>query len=577
MGQFWASWVLWEKLCFILACGIIVALVLGAFKLAYSHWRIRKYSRVAAGKREGLPAPLIPLRNTRDGEIEIPFGIRAIEQGIEVEGVYISRPNTPASSPTQSRLSLRAEPATTTDMIASDTSEQAQSQIEPVAAIMVPPMQWLQSKNDDALSSKFSFERGSTPEHLQTPSIMSLASAQYDSSSDLRIGIAVSPDDAQEPPRVLVIGSSDDTLRQHEYEGPRSHGLGLMQEEPERKVGLVAGPNDASSKHRSSNESQQTGRSATDSEGSRGRQELRPTLLPRDSKSASRVSTISLESPSDFESMNAHRLSHAAETGQLTPRLQRNVASFGRTSRASFSSTEEPTDYFSAKARPASSGRQSNPRYEFASGFQLPSRIIEAHLAVSAPAMSAPAGITTTETLEGQQTVGGTESNATAIATRRTTSDSIVPHVALGDQTANLMGHPSQQQDDVLQAPPQAFEPGSRQRVVRKVNSGFFILKPGTFSKPQASEQIPAEQPPRKLQKKRRSSAESGREKSFVVEREPQTDRAQSEQGWRDTSKEKRNSRQGWRFSMESESGRIEKKLQKKRPTEKESTFTELL
>lgn len=34
-------------------------------------------------------------RRTRPDEIDVPFGVRAIESGVEVEGVWISRPNTP--------------------------------------------------------------------------------------------------------------------------------------------------------------------------------------------------------------------------------------------------------------------------------------------------------------------------------------------------------------------------------------------------------------------------------------------------------------------------------------------------
>lgn len=85
-----------------LGCSIVVTLCLGCAKLAYTHWTLRKYAVVAekerqeqAQHREMLQKSSTP--TSERGE-EIPFGVRAIERGIEVEGVYISRPNTPDSA-----------------------------------------------------------------------------------------------------------------------------------------------------------------------------------------------------------------------------------------------------------------------------------------------------------------------------------------------------------------------------------------------------------------------------------------------------------------------------------------------
>ncbi len=38
---------------------------------------------------------------------DVPFGSRAIESGIEVEGIWISNPNTPLPSPRPSATTLR--------------------------------------------------------------------------------------------------------------------------------------------------------------------------------------------------------------------------------------------------------------------------------------------------------------------------------------------------------------------------------------------------------------------------------------------------------------------------------------
>ncbi|KAI9816411.1 MAG: hypothetical protein M1832_005078 [Thelocarpon impressellum] len=91
MGKkFFVDWALWEKMCFVLT------FVAGFVKLAYTHWKLRKYTAIAEARKNHLQEMrrcrhIIPLR----GE-DVPFGIRAIESGIEVEGVWISRPNSPA-------------------------------------------------------------------------------------------------------------------------------------------------------------------------------------------------------------------------------------------------------------------------------------------------------------------------------------------------------------------------------------------------------------------------------------------------------------------------------------------------
>jgi hypothetical protein len=52
-------------------------------------------------------------------------------------------------------------------------------------------------------------------------------------------------------------------------------------------------------------------------------------------------------------------------------------------------------------------------------------------------------------------------------------------------------------------------------QVLRKVNSGFEILRPGTFKEPTPQEVELAERTSKKLQKKRRTSSDS-RKSAFV-------------------------------------------------------------
>ena len=64
----------------------------------YNSWRLRKYTAITEARRMhllevGRSGNMVQLK----GE-EVPFGIRAIESGIEVEGVWVSRQATPIKS-----------------------------------------------------------------------------------------------------------------------------------------------------------------------------------------------------------------------------------------------------------------------------------------------------------------------------------------------------------------------------------------------------------------------------------------------------------------------------------------------
>jgi hypothetical protein len=78
-------------------------------KLYYDKYKLRKYSKVDKGKQAQTPEMLEaqPVTQvTEDTKDEIPFGIRAIQSGIEVDGVWISQSNTPVGS---SRASVMSE------------------------------------------------------------------------------------------------------------------------------------------------------------------------------------------------------------------------------------------------------------------------------------------------------------------------------------------------------------------------------------------------------------------------------------------------------------------------------------
>lgn len=76
---------------------------LGGCRNIYTRWRLRQYTSVLVKH----PTPnMVEAQTTTD---EVPFGIKAIESGVEVEGVWISRSNTPVPSGSNS---LNNSPAT---------------------------------------------------------------------------------------------------------------------------------------------------------------------------------------------------------------------------------------------------------------------------------------------------------------------------------------------------------------------------------------------------------------------------------------------------------------------------------
>ena len=499
-------------------------------------------------------------QSTLNVENEIPFGIRAIERGVEVEGVYISRPTTPASSPGESRpATLRNEPATTKEIPAAHYLQQGQAPVKQNPTNFIPPLPWVQSANQAAWGSTFSFEKGTTPDYLKTPTSVSLTSMHPDLQSASQAIVDGRPENLQQPPRIFLIGSSDDALRQHVYEERRVRELSFMQEEPERVAGLVGDPSETSSKRRSSDESQQTETFFDDSVEYRGREDSRARLLAKDTRDRSELSTASRNSYISLDSMNAHRLLQAAETGQLTPRLWKNEPSPGGKSEESNGSNEEPKDYFSATSRQSSPNRATKSRYHFASGFQYPSRLVEAHRAVSFPAaVPAPESLQSTST-EAQATI---ESTPNPAPYHRSVSDPIVPHAKQEEDTELAPDQTTRSPKDGQKILAQVFEPESRRQVIRRINSGFLVLKPGTFPEPQPSPDD-LKRPARKLQKKR-TSTESSRERNSVVQQGTEDGRERSRRVRAD-SKESRVSKKSRRTSTESEIKRPERKLQKKR------------
>lgn len=79
-----------------------MVVMLGVMKRIQNHWKLRSYIKLETSKAAFTQEITQQMRHqpsVRRGRAnQIPFGVRALESGIEVDGVWISRPNTPASS-----------------------------------------------------------------------------------------------------------------------------------------------------------------------------------------------------------------------------------------------------------------------------------------------------------------------------------------------------------------------------------------------------------------------------------------------------------------------------------------------
>ncbi|DAA73096.1 TPA_exp: Uncharacterized protein A8136_5021 [Trichophyton benhamiae CBS 112371] len=104
---FWVDWELWQKMCFVLGGLIALVLVYGTCVHIYNSWRIKKIGAAEKLKKAEEEATI----GTKDLNL-IPFGSRALESGIEIEGIWVSKTNTPLPSPIPAATPETTRPGT---------------------------------------------------------------------------------------------------------------------------------------------------------------------------------------------------------------------------------------------------------------------------------------------------------------------------------------------------------------------------------------------------------------------------------------------------------------------------------
>jgi hypothetical protein len=195
--------------------------------------------------------------------------------------------------------------------------------------------------------------------------------------------------------------------------------------------------------------------------------------------------TTPVDPRTDLDLLQSHRMSHVAETGQLTPRVRKpgNSGEWASVAENQVSSVNG-VNYFMPQKTPSP---------------PLPAIIDQPRELEASSSMPTRDGHASNEAKQGVPLM-----------------ESYAPKAAYYPDTYQPRGPQHQYSYDEVPYEVNTDQNQRESQVVRKVNSGFEILKPGTFQPPtpEEIELAEAKQPGKKLQKKRRSS--ESRQSAFV-------------------------------------------------------------
>ena len=170
-------------------------------KLTYNKWRLRKYTAVAENKvalRREMQHT-VSIKRGRSQRQQIPFGVRALESGIEVDGVWISGTNTPSSMPGSPNIAPQAVQKAHPHEASSSSSEMARIEIPqpvheyPGANHSASPSHNIPTTLDPSMSS----EQQRSRQHASDHSNHSRPTYQPRHSSHLRFSNSLSPEDSE--------------------------------------------------------------------------------------------------------------------------------------------------------------------------------------------------------------------------------------------------------------------------------------------------------------------------------------------------------------------------------------------
>ncbi|RMX75227.1 hypothetical protein D0869_11819 [Hortaea werneckii] len=460
------SWALWQKLTFGLGCAMVATILIGCIKLGYTRWQLRRYTVLAEQekKEQSLARQMSQRRSKPYGtsKEEIPFGIRALESGIEVDGVYVSRPNTPESHSRESSatsVGLKQQNRTSFD----DDIEKQQYRVSdrPPAKSTSPSARRGSSVSDRANSAEQRWSKQSS----------------RDSWPDVTI---------QKPPRSRHPPCSYSRYSNIPYSYRDSSALTTYE-------GLEAIHRASSSIHIDGGSGSSSSSQGSDDNGTIS------AAAPRLFTEKARETSPPRRSSIDLEMLNKHRQSQAAEVGQLAPRTRKASDSSGVSRPGSVASLSDQSDYF-ARSKLVTF---------------LPQEVVPPIVPISPKIEALPAAVRRSSMPEGVtpfsqfcQTAPPTprpvksrspsrerskerhQSHAPAVLPSLP-SHSVTPAPTPLEPVKIRDGPATGTQNSQKPESPSFEKRGSQ--VVRGHGSGFEILRPGSLNPP-----LPAEQPPQR-------------------------------------------------------------------------------
>lgn len=442
-NEFFNSWALWQKMTFVLGCAIVFTIIIGFVKLMFDRQKLRKYSKVDKGKQaqtpEMLEAQPVTAVSTETKD-EIPFGIRAIQSGIEVDGVWISRSNTPVGS---SRASIISEHK--------PMRSYNNSQLE-LPQVAVHGSSRNSSRAPSSFDRAVSAERIPTNDSRSSSPGRSAAPAPRCSNCSHTISRNSTTLQALESPRSAP------------YSGPPSPRNGTHGE---------TGSSSNKSSRRTSDESDYM----AISQDVRAYETayIRPASIQ-----------VPIDPRTDLDLLQSHRLSHVAETGQLTPRVRRpgNSGEWASVAEHQISSLNG-VNYFMPQKTPSP---------------PLP------------PIIDPPEEVGVASSYNPTQDGHAVNEARQAVPL----TESYAPKAAYYPDAYQPRGPHHQYSYDEVPYEVNTEQNQRESQILRKVNPGFEILRPGTFQPPTPEElELAERRQSKKLQKKRRSSGDS-RQSAFV-------------------------------------------------------------
>ncbi|GIZ39630.1 hypothetical protein CKM354_000300600 [Cercospora kikuchii] len=464
---FFTAWPTWQKLVFILACAIVITVLLGCAKVAHTQYKLRAYNAVAErDKTEGAIHRHMSQRRRQQTANDVPFGIRAIESGIEVDGVWVSRSNTP--EPTSSR-----ETSISSMWLGAPRTDFALD---------------LEAQNGNLSSGQTQFGQA---DELATDIVEHKASRN------------------QHPPSSYARYAGNSAILNHNMTATRSENAGTSNRASRAIANFDSTGSDSSNRASIYPVSHSNGIGAASISA--------PDLISLPARQR--------QQSLDLDLMQIHRMSQAAETGQFAPRARK--ANFGGSCPSSSSNSAKHSLRLRARsespvARPATEGKVPADQHQYPSAI---GSLSEAARRSTLPDVTPFAQFCRTgppsPQLESRWPSPSPTSSGSS--SKRSTND-----IKAEPAPPSLNMAPTANETEIAPertAQKHSSHSSSEKRessILRGHGSGFEILRPGTFAAERQRSVPPLSlyngmpqarqgsmDGPRKLQKKRRSSVES--------------------------------------------------------------------